>query len=324
MVASFDCIQAGMAQVEDLLNQTFTDHELETNVNTMCQHVIKAGGKRMRPRLVLLCAHATPALKPDADVHPIYRMAAAVELLHTATLVHDDVIDVSPMRRGQLTLNEKEGNHAAVLAGDYLFTRCFALIQDIENFTILKELNYALRMLVVGELFQLQHEGDLKLSLEQYQETIYCKTGVLFELAAIAPAIILNLPQEQIESFRSYGRNLGIAFQIKDDMLDYCADSEELGKNVGTDLKDQRITLPILVALQRSDENARKALIEAIEYQDFAKVKAAILSTNALDACQEEALKASQKAQAALSFLPDSPFKQELMLFATKAIERSH
>lgn len=323
MVASVDCIQAGLGQIENLLNQTFTDHELETNVNDMCQHVIRSGGKRMRPRLVLLCAHAIPQLTEQDYAH-IYHMAAAVELLHTATLVHDDVIDVSPMRRGQLTLNETAGNHAAVLAGDYLFTRCFALIQDIENFNILRELNYALRMLVVGELFQLQHAGDLSLSLEQYQETIYCKTGVLFELAAIAPGIILNLPSEQIELLRTYGRYLGIAFQIKDDMLDYSADTEELGKEVGTDLKDQRITLPILIALQKSSEEEAEALIEAIQEQDFAKVKQAIINTQALEVCQAEALKACHKAQDALSFLPDSPFKQELLQLCIKAIERSN
>lgn len=322
MVSSCDCIQAGMAQVETILNQTFTDHELETNVNAMCQHVIKAGGKRMRPRLVLLCAHAIQHLN-DTEQESICHMAAAVELLHTATLVHDDVIDVSPMRRGQLTLNEKEGNHAAVLAGDYLFTRCFALIHNIENFTILRELNYALRMLVVGELFQLQHEGDLNLSLEQYQETIYCKTGVLFELASITPAIILNSPEEHINKLRDYGRYLGIAFQIKDDMLDYCADSQELGKEVGTDLKDKRITLPILAALQKSNEAQQKQLIEAVHSNNFAAVKQAIDRTCALEVCQQEALKSSQKAQEAIAFLPDSPFKQELLQLCIKAVERT-
>lgn len=322
MVASFDCIQAGMAQVETLLNQTFTDHELETNVNAMCQHVIKAGGKRMRPRLVLLCAHAIQQLN-DKELENVCHMAAAVELLHTATLVHDDVIDVSPMRRGQLTLNEKEGNHAAVLAGDYLFTRCFAIIHNIENFTILRELNYALRMLVVGELFQLEHEGDLDLSLEQYQETIYCKTGVLFELASIAPAIILNLPEDHVKRFREYGRNLGIAFQIKDDMLDYCAESQELGKEVGTDLKDQRITLPILVALQKSNAVERAALIEAVQGNNFTAVKQAIDRTDALEVCQQEALKSCQKAQETIAFLPESPFKQELLQLCIKAVERT-
>lgn len=322
MVPSLDCIQTGMTQVEELLNQTFTDHELETNVNAMCQHVIKAGGKRLRPRLVLLSAHALPQLD-QSKLCAIYSIAAAVELLHTATLVHDDVIDVSPMRRGQLTLNEQEGNHAAVLAGDYLFTRCFALVQNIESFAILRELNNALRMLVVGELFQLQHAGDLELSLEQYQKTIYCKTGVLFELAAIAPAIILECEQSTIESLRSFGRNLGIAFQIKDDMLDYSADSQELGKKVGTDLKDQRITLPILIALQRSNEQERTALMEAVRNQDFASVKAAILSTNALQGCQEAALDALKQAQDALSFLPDSPFKQEMLNTCQKAVERN-
>lgn len=323
MVASFDCIQADLAQVEELLNQTFTDHELETNVNAMCQHVIKAGGKRMRPRLVMMCTRALPETDNIQDLTDFHHIAAAVELLHTATLVHDDVIDVSPMRRGQLTLNEKEGNHAAVLAGDYLFTRCFSLIQNIENFDILRELNYSLRMLVVGELFQLQHEGDIELSLEQYKETIYCKTGVLFELAAISPAIILKLPKDKIELLRSYGRNLGIAFQIKDDMLDYCADSEELGKNIGADLKDQRITLPILVALKKSTETERAKLIEAIKAQDFAKVKAVIVKTNALDECMQEALKASKQAQEALSFLPDTAFKTELLSFCQQAIERT-
>lgn len=323
MVASTDCISAGMNRVEELLNQTFTDHALETSVNEMCQHVIKAGGKRLRPRLVLLSAHSLPEFS-DKDILAIHHTAAAIELLHTATLVHDDVIDVSPMRRGQLTLNEKNGNHAAVLAGDYLFTRCFSLIQEIENFAILRELNNALRMLVVGELFQLKHEGDMQLTLEEYKKTIYCKTGVLFELAAISPAIIMNLESEKVEHFRTYGRNLGIAFQIKDDMLDYSADSDELGKKAGIDLNDQRITLPVLIALHKSDEIARSYLMQAFQDRNFELVKSAILKTDALSTCYEIASAACDDAKAALDFLPDNPYKQELINLCQKAIERNH
>lgn len=325
-------LSKSLEQVESLLSAVYTDHPLERHVNDMCMHVIKAGGKRMRPRLVLLSAFALPDFDPARDLDSICHIAASIELLHTATLVHDDVIDKAPMRRGQSTLNETEGNHAAVLAGDYLFTRCFDLLQHPRNFEIITELSRTLRKLVVGELYQLEHEGDVNLSLETYFDTIYHKTGVLFELASCAPAITLARSQYEplIAPLKEFGRKLGVAFQIKDDMLDYSADSTTLGKDAGTDLNDQRITLPVLVALQRKKEQpeggqaACDALLSAINAADFAAVRQAIDETDALAVCEKEAQKACDEAIATLSVLPESEFKAELIALCHKAIQRQH
>ena len=203
--AGEDLLNASLKKVEALLTATYTDHPIESHVNAMCMHVISAGGKRMRPRLVLLSALALPNFNAENDLDNICHIAAAIELLHTATLVHDDVIDKAPLRRGQPTLNETDGNHAAVLAGDYLFTRCFDLLQKPRNFDIITEISRTLRQLVVGELYQLEHEGDVNLSLDTYYETIYHKTGVLFELAASSPAITLKGYQDFPDQRRHAG-----------------------------------------------------------------------------------------------------------------------
>ena len=321
-------IEAGLAQVETLLNATYTDHQLETQVNAMCMHVINAGGKRIRPRLVLTVAQALPQYSAPRDHENICHVAAAIEILHTATLVHDDVIDKAPLRRGAPTLHELAGNHAAVLAGDYLFTRCFALLHRPRNFDIIAELSRTLSQLVVGELYQLEHEGDLNLSLETYYQTIYAKTGVLFELAACAPAFLVPDSTALIEPLKTFGRELGIAFQITDDILDYSANSATLGKDVGTDLNDQRITLPVLLALhtyeRRADKNAQAALIAAIKQADLGAVQAAIAATDALAQCQAQAQAASARAQRALEVLPDSSARDLLSALPHKAIARSH
>lgn len=317
-------LAASMNKVEELLNATYTTYKLETNVNAMCMHVIQAGGKRMRPRLVLLSAHALPNYDAEQHEDNVCHIAAAIELLHTATLVHDDVIDKAPMRRGVTTLNEQDGNHAAVLAGDYLFTRCFMLLQRPGNFNIISELNSTLSKLVVGELYQLEHEGDLNLDPEIYYETIYHKTGVLFELAAAAPAIIIEGHEHLIDPLKNFGRKLGIAFQIKDDMLDYSADSAELGKDAGIDLNDQRITLPVLMALTHCSDEDKEQLLCDIKAANLEAVRDAIVSTNALEYCEEQAKKACAEAKAALSVLPESEFKSQMEALCDKAINRQH
>lgn len=321
-------ITQGLSQVEALLNATYTDHHLETQVNAMCMHVINAGGKRIRPRLVLSAAQALPGYDAVRDHENICHVAAAIEILHTATLVHDDVIDKAPQRRGAPTLHELNGNHAAVLAGDYLFTRCFSLLHRPRNFDIIAELSRTLSQLVVGELYQLEHEGDLNLSLETYYQTIYAKTGVLFELAASAPAFLIPDSTDFIDPLKTFGRELGIAFQITDDILDYSSTSDTLGKDIGTDLADQRITLPVLLALQtyeRANQQAAKdALIAAIKQADLDAVRAAIADTDAIAQCQAQAQAASERAQKALTVLPESAERSLLSELALKAIARSH
>ena len=210
-IASETLINKSLERVEELLSATYTQHQLETAVNAMCMHVINAGGKRIRPRLAVMSALALPHYNEELHYEKICHIAAAFEMLHTATLVHDDVIDKASMRRGQPTLNDTSGNHAAVLAGDYLFTRCFDLIAYPEEFGVIKALNRTLSELVVGELYQLENEGNSNISYETYYRTIYAKTGVLFELSASAPAIIIKEDSALEAPLREYGRQLGIA-----------------------------------------------------------------------------------------------------------------
>lgn len=214
---------------------------------------------------------------------------------------------------------------AAVLAGDYLFTRCFDLLQKPHNFDIITEISNTLRKLVVGELYQLEHQGDVKLSVDTYYETIYHKTGVLFELAASAPAVVLPRYKDFITPLKEFGCKLGIAFQIKDDMLDYTADSSVLGKDAGTDLNDQRITLPVLLALQhlkQEDPAQKEELLKAIAAAQLEPVRQAIIKTNTMQECEAHAIKACEEAKAALVVLPDSPYKQAMIELCHKAVQR--
>lgn len=314
-----------LSKVEELLNATYTDHHLETHVNAMCQYVISAGGKRLRPRITLLSAQALPHFNSEQHLEKVCHIAASIEMLHSATLIHDDVIDKAPLRRGQPTLNDTEGNHAAVLAGDYMFTRCFNLLEKARDFDIIIALNQTLSQLVVGELYQLEHEGDPNLSLDIYYKTIYAKTGVLFELAASAPAILIKEDNDLVPTLRDYGRLLGIAFQIKDDMLDYSADAKALGKDPGTDLADGRITLPVLIALNHcASKSEREALLKDIQEANLEGVKAAIERTHSLELCEQEAIKAADQAIACLDKLDNSPYKQQLIAICHKAVNRAH
>ena len=322
-IASETLINKSLERVEELLSATYTQHQLETAVNAMCMHVINAGGKRIRPRLAVMSALALPHYNEELHYEKICHIAAAFEMLHTATLVHDDVIDKASMRRGQPTLNDTSGNHAAVLAGDYLFTRCFDLIAYPEEFGVIKALNRTLSELVVGELYQLENEGNSNISYETYYRTIYAKTGVLFELSASAPAIIIKEDSALEAPLREYGRQLGIAFQIKDDMLDYSADAEALGKDPGTDLADGRITLPVLIALNHSNEQERKQLLGDIKEANLEAVKAAIERTNAMQECERQSQEACDKAIACLDVLEDSPYKQGLIAVCKKAVARN-
>lgn len=322
-IASETLINKSLEKVEELLSATYTQHQLETAVNAMCMHVINAGGKRIRPRLAVMSALALPHYNEELHYEKICHIAAAFEMLHTATLVHDDVIDKASMRRGQPTLNDTSGNHAAVLAGDYLFTRCFDLIAYPEEFGVIKALNRTLSELVVGELYQLENEGNSNISYETYYRTIYAKTGVLFELSASAPAIIIKEDSVLEAPLREYGRQLGIAFQIKDDMLDYSADAEALGKDPGTDLADGRITLPVLIALNHSNEQERKQLLEDIKEANLEAVKAAIARTNSMQECERRSQEACDKAIACLDVLEDSPYKQGLIAVCKKAVARN-
>src|SRR5574344_2032015 len=292
--------------VEKILSSLLTGSEYEASVNNMCLQVVKAGGKRIRPRLVILSWRALN--KQNSEYEHMLQFAASTELLHTATLVHDDVIDKATIRRGQSTLNDTEGNHLAVLAGDYLFTRCFFCIHDIDNRELFLLFNKTLATLVTGEINQLHLQNQLSITIEDYKETIYCKTGALFELATAGAALLSKVPEEQVKALGEYGKQLGIAFQVADDILDYTSTTNTLGKTIGEDLLDGRITLPLIFALQDTTGDDHEKLEEAIHAYNLDVVLEYIQKTNSIDKCNEFALEAVQKAKEALKVLPESKY----------------
>ena len=314
-------LEEDLEKVEEILSSVLTGSAYEANVNSMCLHVVKAGGKRIRPRLSILTFHALDGKK---ELHEkMLKFASSCELLHTATLVHDDVIDKASLRRGKPTLNDISGNHAAVLAGDYLFTRCFFCIHDVDNQKLFKILNETLAALVMGEINQLDKQGDLNISIEDYEKTIYCKTGALFELTTSGIAILNDESDEIVEALKEYGKQLGIAFQVADDMLDYSSSTETLGKSIGEDLEDGRITLPLILALRDCSKEDKAILEKAIKGCDLEKVLKFIHKTDSLNKCHDFALKAVEKAKMALNLIKDSEYKNTLIELAKKAANRS-
>ena len=316
-------IGSEMKKVEATLVEGFSDSDLEAHVNSLCLSIINAGGKRMRPALVLLAAHLLPTYTDEEEI-AVCKLAAGVELLHTATLIHDDVIDNSLMRRGHPTLNSTSGNHVAVLAGDYMFTRCFATIKDLKKADVLNIISDTLATLVTGELDQLKNEGDVNISVEDYYTTIYCKTGALFELSASAPAVYLGEEEKYITALKNYGRYLGNAFQIIDDCLDYSSDSKTLGKNAGEDLQDKRITLPVIFALQRCSEAEKEILIKAIENADLETVISYINKYDTLKECKKAAEQSGEQAVKELNVFPENEYKQALISLVERALNRKN
>lgn len=320
---SNDKLKALLTKVEETLAQTFTDSGIEQQVNTLCRTVISAGGKRIRPKVAILCATALSNYTKDYD-EKIVAIAASLELLHTATLVHDDVIDESPLRRGAPTINSTNGNHIAVLAGDYMFTRCFITLHKVLNIDIIKAFSATLGTLVSGELFQLEHEGDLSISYDQYENIIYAKTGALFELAVSSISIALGVDDSTQEKLKEFGRQIGIAFQVVDDILDYNSDNKTLGKIVGEDLKDKRVTLPIIITLSKLSDSDKNTCIKYIEDANLDGVMSFIQKTDALNESYNYAKKAVEKAIDCLDCLEDGESKTILINLTKKIITRSN
>lgn len=320
MISQKEIIKTSLDKVEKILSNLLTGSDMEEHVNSMCLSVVKAGGKRIRPKLALASFYALNQKQEQNEL--VEYFAAACELLHTASLVHDDVIDKATIRRGVKTLNETDGNHAAVLAGDYLFTKCFLCLNNIKKPEIFTEINNTLATLVSGELAQLKNQNKLNISIDDYLQTIYSKTGALFELATSGSAIILECDENTVNAFKEYGKQLGIAFQVADDILDYSSDNEILGKSVGEDLIDGRITLPLIYALQAVENSDRCDLEAAIKDGNFMKVLDYIVKTGSLEKSHQFALNAAKNAKKAIGFLDDSEYKDLLFSLADKATNR--
>jgi octaprenyl-diphosphate synthase len=291
-------------------------------VNQISQYIIGGGGKRLRPLSVLLAARACGY---GGAQH--VEAAAIVEFIHTATLLHDDVVDGSEMRRGRDTANHVFGNEASVLVGDYLYTRAFQIMVSLDDLRILGVMADATNTIAMGEVLQLMNAHDPDTTEERYFEVIYRKTAKLFEAGAQMAAILANAPRPVERAMVTYGRHLGTAFQLVDDMLDYRANREELGKNLGDDLAEGKPTLPLIHALSHSppEEAARiRAAIEEGGLDDLAAITRTIESSGGLEYTARLAQRERDLATGALADLPDSAYKQALHALADFAVSRTH
>jgi octaprenyl-diphosphate synthase len=291
-------------------------------VNQISAYIIGAGGKRIRPMLVLLFANAL-----GFTGRARYELAATVEFIHTATLLHDDVVDESSLRRGKATANALFGNAASVLVGDFLYSRAFQMMVSINQMRVLEVLAEATNVIAEGEVLQLMNMHDADLTVEKYLKVIRFKTAKLFEASARLGAILAGVSTDTEEACASYGRALGTAFQLVDDLLDYEGSTSELGKNVGDDLREGKPTLPLLLAMARSSEEEKKLIRLAITHGETSRlpeILEIIRHTGALDATREAARAEIDKARLSLEVLAPSAHKQTLFDICARAVDRSH
>jgi len=290
-------------------------------IRTIGDYIIGAGGKRMRPAMLLLVARA---LGYQGSHHQL--MAAVVEFIHTATLLHDDVVDESSLRRGRSTANAVFGNAASVLVGDYLYSRAFEMMVEVNRMRIMQIMSEATTIIAEGEVLQLLNVHDPDVSEDRYLQVVRFKTAKLFEAAARAGAVLADATSEQEEAAAAYGRHIGTAFQLVDDVLDYSGDAAALGKNVGDDLREGKPTLPLIRVLEVGSDSQRALIRQAIETgdADFAAVAQAIFDTKALDHARESAQREADLARQALDVLPISPSRQSLIEFCAFALSRDN
>lgn len=309
-----------MAQVDkEILQELNSDVVL---INQIGFHIVNSGGKRLRPMLVALSACA---LGYEGKDHTT--LAAVIEFIHTATLLHDDVVDESDMRRGDETANAIWGNAASVLVGDFLYSRSFEMMVGVNNMRVMDILSHATNAIAEGEVLQLLNINNPDTSEAQYLEVIRRKTAKLFEAGTRLGAVLANKDEETEKALSTYGLHLGNAFQIMDDMLDYTADVAELGKNLGDDLAEGKPTLPLIHAMAHGTAEQSKFIKETIKNGNrdaYLDILAIIKSTGSLDYTAQLADQEAQKAIDALSNIPDSNYKQAMEQLALFSIQRSY
>ena len=289
-------------------------------VGQVAEHIIMAGGKRLRPVLLLLMAGALGYKGTDH-----HKLAAVIEFIHTATLLHDDVVDDSNLRRGRPTANAMFGNPASVLVGDFLYSRAFQMMVECQNLRVLDIVAEATNVIAEGEVMQLMNIHDGSLDVDAYLRVIRSKTAKLFEASARLPAVLTQSSAAVETACAQYGQALGTAFQVIDDVLDYDGDAALMGKNLGDDLRDGKATLPLIVAMQRGN-SAQCALVKhAIEQGDveaLADIVHIVRETGAMQATREAASAEAQLALNALRVLPDSLYKEALRDVASQLLNR--
>jgi octaprenyl-diphosphate synthase len=317
--ADLDPIEPAMRQVDRVIRERLSSRV--ALIEQISHYIVNAGGKRIRPRLVLLFSEALGFEGPER-----YELAAIVEFIHTATLLHDDVVDESALRRGRATANAMFGNAASVLVGDFLYSRAFQMMVGVKSLRVLDVLADATNVIAEGEVLQLMNMHDPDLAVEDYLQVIRYKTAKLFEASARLGAVLGGADPATEERCADFGRSLGTAFQLVDDLLDYEGNSEELGKNVGDDLREGKPTLPLLVAMARADAAERDLIRHAIErgeVQGLQEIIAIVRRTGALDATRSAAQGEADRARLALQELPPSRAHSALLDLCARSVNRS-
>jgi len=315
----YDTVANDFRRVNDLIIQRLSsDVPL---VQKIAEYIIESGGKRLRPLLVLLAARS---LGYSREEH--LKLAAVIEFLHTATLLHDDVVDTSDMRRGRKTANARWGNAPSVLVGDFLYARAFEMMVELKSLPIMEVLSHATAVIAEGEVLQLMNVRNPDLTEEQYMTVIHNKTAMLFEAASHTGAQLAGATPEQENALKNYGKHLGLAFQLVDDVLDYQGDAETMGKNVGDDLAEGKTTLPLIYAMAHGSGAQRQLIRQAIRkggLDTLPEILDIVAASGAIGYTMERAREQADLARQCLAALPDSTHRQALDDLTRVAIERA-
>ena len=312
-----------MAAVDKVIRQSL--HSEVSLVNNIADYIVNSGGKRLRPALVLLSAGLFGEISPHH-----HQLAAVVEFIHTATLLHDDVVDESAKRRGQHTANAMFGNAASVLVGDFVYSRAFQMMVAIQNMRVMEVLAEATNVIAEGEVLQLLNINNADISDADYLQVIHYKTAKLFEAATRLGAIINQASELDETALAEYGMRLGTAFQLIDDVLDLSGDAEMIGKNLGDDLAEGKPTLPLLYAMRHGSLQQKQIIREVIEQKNgqiasaLPNVLKAVVETGALDHVKKLAKNEANLAAKAIAHFTDSPYKGALLNLAEFAVNRSY
>lgn len=320
LAALRNLVQEDLAATDNVIDSCLqSDIKLIQEVG---RHLIYSGGKRLRPLVVLLSAHA---FNYQGQAH--VNLAGIIELIHTATLLHDDVVDTSELRRNQKTANSIWGNSASVLVGDFIYSRTFQMMVKLNNMRVMDILAEATNKIAAGEILQLLNRHDPSTNEARYMDVIRAKTGILFATAAQLGPIIAGCSEQEITTMANYGMHLGIAFQLVDDALDYNTKSETLGKNQGDDLADGNPTLPLIYAMKHADETQERCIHQAIKQgkrDQLDVILAAIEATGAIAYTYQLAQYYAQQAINCLEKIPSSAYRTALIELANFAVERTY
>ncbi|MCH2652592.1 MAG: polyprenyl synthetase family protein [Gammaproteobacteria bacterium] len=305
---------------QEIEKQLSSDIEL---INNISQYIVNSGGKRIRPLVVLLSARACGA----SDLDRIVKAAAMIEFIHTATLLHDDVVDNSDSRRGIKTAHQSFGNESTILVGDFLYSRAFQIMVQINHMGIMEVMSDATNTIAEGEVLQLINSGNPKINKEQYLEVIYRKTGKLFEAAMVVGGLLSNQSQTVLTTLQLFGKELGMAYQIVDDVLDYSSSFEIMGKDVGDDLAEGKVTLPMIYTLERAMPDMQEMIGQAILNKDSKnadKIIGSIQSTGSIASSVNDAKEKTEFALHSIQSLDNSKYKTALTNLAEIILHRSY